>query len=410
MIRQYKREINEIIRFVENFYFFSNIGQFAETFNNGRKLAEAICKFYLFYKCGTPNNNIQTSIIIGKDRQDNDIYLNINGIDYIFAPHNKPSKNLQFERLKHITKSLYSDYSIKLEEHLENLQEAGNPDSHSSGGRHNSTIDDFQKNTIHVKHLISWLFEVLLNVNIPQELNDVFNGKPVDIAKRYNKYKQLEEEQLTVLTKIEDKKRQLTESELLRDVELNSLKYKLLELTTELDFFKEQTNNIFAQIKVGNYDTSDINISKAIKFLTEYNDIDMAIKSLDDDLFESEEIKISNKRLFKANLFLLQQDFKNAISNFEKSIAIHKNRRNLSEFADFLTLKEIDVDRGINLYREILEFDNSVEQSIILKCNIGGNYVKIEQYNKAENYYKSAYSDAIKVKDSKGLFTAINGL
>ncbi len=328
---QYNRELNEIIKFTENYFFFSEINQLAESFNNSRKLAEAVCKLYLYANYGSINQQIQTSIKIGNDNG-KDVFLLINGIDYIFVGHNKPTSKLSLERLQHILKSVYPLYS-SIEQHIKNLQNAGNTDSHSSGGRHNSTINQITQFKPDVKALIDWIFVDVFNSILPSDIVDLFNGASINIAKRYSQYNDLISQKNYLLNEIDILKQNISNQ---NKSQILELQIKLNRINIQINLFEIQIKDIVNQFKSGELNNQEMDYQLAYRLFIDDNDINGAINKLNEIKLEETEIKSAKNRLLKAQLHELNSQFDDADRNYKKSIEIYTGFEAIFYYGIFL--------------------------------------------------------------------------
>lgn len=389
---QYKREIEEITEFAEKFYFLGSVGLLPESFNNSRKLAEAVCKLYLFVHYGNQQQITQTQIEV-KNRQNNWVSLSIDPFSYDFFKGSNREEPIMLSDLKFILSSkingriaICNDYQPTLKPIIEHLQNIGNPSSHSSGGRHQSNENDFTNTIPKVADLLKWCFQRVFSENIATELQRVINGGIINFAKYYPDYKKLNLEKETILFKIKKREAELAKSEQVTDNILNDLKISLSKLNEEINFFEKQIESLAKQLCSGDFNNLTSLYREALKFAIDKNDIDMAIQILDDENLDEAEILLAKNRLLKAELLTAKFDFNNAKLNYEKSISICPNYDNLISYATFLTYRNDYLD-AIITFEKCIDYSKSNEERIAVKNNLGFLYQKTQRYDLSEREY-----------------------
>lgn len=187
---------------------------------------------------------------------------------------------------------------------------------------------------------------------------------------------------------IKDKENILDKAERLFNYELNSLKQKLIDLNNDKQTqIKKANQTIDSLLKLDIEEDSELS-TKALELFKSGQFIN-AIEILDDEKLYKKERSIARLRLAKANLYNFNNDYDNALNNYQKAVDICCEYEFYYPFLNFYRNWYKDIE-SLSLCNMILmKEDNDGYRTYIYGC-IGEIYVNladlessIEHFNKS---------------------------
>ncbi|HEY5533565.1 MAG TPA: tetratricopeptide repeat protein [Ignavibacteria bacterium] len=187
---------------------------------------------------------------------------------------------------------------------------------------------------------------------------------------------------------ISDKETIIIRTERLFDYELNSLKDKLSKLENEKNAQIEKAKNTIDSLLKLDID-EDSELSNKVLELFKSGQLDVAIELLNDEKLYKKEKSIASLRLAKANLCNFNNDYENALYNFQKAIDICCEYEFYQPFIAFLSnyYKFIEI---INLCKMLLEKEHNDNFRSYIFGIMGETFISLDDLESSiDNFKKS---------------------